>query len=78
MYTFNNLQVIETTFVNDLAEISVDINDLSKRPWFMKGGKERPLPALKSQHTGRRLARLWPEEDPYDDRITNQVIRTFF
>lgn len=39
----------------------------------MKGGTRRPFPAMKARSTGRRLARLWPDEDAYDDRVTNQV-----
>jgi len=39
----------------------------------MKGGTRRPYPAMKARNTGRRLARLWPDEDAYDDRVTNQV-----
>ncbi|XP_053979059.1 glycoprotein 3-alpha-L-fucosyltransferase A isoform X2 [Hylaeus volcanicus] len=40
----------------------------------MKGGSRRPFPALKSNRTGRRMAHLWPEEDVYDDRVTNQLM----
>ena len=40
----------------------------------MKGGMRRPNPSLKSRKTGRRIAKIWPEEDPLDDRITNQVL----
>lgn len=47
--------------------------DPSKRPWYMNGGTRRPHPAVKSKRTGRRIARLWPDEDSHDDRITNQV-----
>lgn len=44
----------------------------------MKGGTRRPVPAIKSRLSGRRKARLWPEEAPDDDRITNQVCNIRF
>lgn len=40
----------------------------------MKGGSRKPYPAIKTRKTGRRLAQLWPEENVYDDRVTNQVV----
>lgn len=57
----------------NLGENSIDL-DPSRRPWYMKGGTRRPYPAIRTRNTGRRLAQLWPEEDAYDDRVTNQVI----
>ncbi|RLU22705.1 hypothetical protein DMN91_004983 [Ooceraea biroi] len=56
-----------------LGENSIDL-DSSRRPWYMKGGTRRPYPAMKARNTGRRLARLWPDEDVYDDRVTNQLM----
>ena len=44
------------------------------RPWYMSGGTRWPLPAAKSRISGRRMALLWPEEDPGSDRITNQLM----
>ncbi|XP_014229066.1 glycoprotein 3-alpha-L-fucosyltransferase A isoform X2 [Trichogramma pretiosum] len=52
----------------------IDISDPSKRPWYMKGGQRRPHAALRSRRSGKRLARLWPEENPNDDRVTNQLM----
>jgi hypothetical protein len=40
----------------------------------MPGGTQWPLPAAKSPISGRRMALLWPEEDPGSDRITNQLM----
>ncbi|XP_076174536.1 glycoprotein 3-alpha-L-fucosyltransferase A [Ptiloglossa arizonensis] len=57
-----------------LPHVTLDPLDPSRRPWYMKGGSRRPYPALKSNRTGRRLAHLWPEEDAYDDRVTNQLM----
>ncbi|XP_043474596.1 glycoprotein 3-alpha-L-fucosyltransferase A [Leptopilina heterotoma] len=67
-------QVMNTTVVQNAIEAIVDITDPSNRPWYMKGGKRRPQPALKNRQSGRRLARLWPDEDAKDDRITNQLM----
>ncbi|XP_029162756.1 glycoprotein 3-alpha-L-fucosyltransferase A-like isoform X1 [Nylanderia fulva] len=56
-----------------LGENSIDL-DPTRRPWYMKGGTRRPFPARKARNTGRRLAQLWPEENAYDDRVTNQLM----
>jgi len=44
------------------------------RPWYMSGGTRWPLPRVKSPKSRRRMALLWPEEDPGSDRITNQLM----
>ena len=44
------------------------------KPWFLSGGTRWPLPAVISPTSGRRMALLWPEEDPSSDRITNQLM----
>ncbi|XP_063976771.1 glycoprotein 3-alpha-L-fucosyltransferase A isoform X1 [Diachasmimorpha longicaudata] len=56
--------------VDHIAEMT----DPSKRPWYMKGGTKRPRPVARSKRTGRRIARLWPDEDSNDDRVTNQLM----
>lgn len=66
-------KVTNLTGTTILTRNSLELMDPSKRPWYMKGGTRRPYPAIKSHRTGRRLARLWPDEDAYDDRVTNQV-----
>lgn len=66
-------KVSNLTGTTILTRNSLELMDPSKRPWYMKGGTRRPYPAIKSHRTGRRLARLWPDEDAYDDRVTNQV-----
>lgn len=40
----------------------------------MSGGTRWPLPAAKSRKSGRRIAALWPHEDPGSDRISNQLM----
>jgi hypothetical protein len=60
----------------ELINFSGDITDNGDngRPWYMCGGTRRPLQAAKSPASGRRIALLWPEEDPGSDRITNQLM----
>ncbi|KAK0086738.1 hypothetical protein PV325_002654 [Microctonus aethiopoides] len=69
------LEPINVTGTANAVENIVDkFFDPSKRPWYMNGGTRRPHPAVKSKRTGRRIARLWPDEDSHDDRITNQLM----
>ncbi|XP_057337504.1 glycoprotein 3-alpha-L-fucosyltransferase A isoform X1 [Microplitis mediator] len=68
------LELSNVTGTTSLPEAIPDFSDPSKRPWYMKGGTKRPVPAVKSKRTGRRIARLWPDEDQNDDRITNQLM----
>ncbi|XP_043519704.1 glycoprotein 3-alpha-L-fucosyltransferase A isoform X4 [Frieseomelitta varia] len=70
----DNSKVSNLTGTTILTRNSLESMDPSKRPWYMKGGTRRPYPAVKSHRTGRRLARLWPDEDSYDDRVTNQLM----
>lgn len=69
-FSFSKALIINGT---SLGENSIDL-DPTRRPWYMKGGTRRPFPARRARNTGRRLAQLWPEENAYDDRVTNQVI----
>ncbi|KAJ8673912.1 hypothetical protein QAD02_005174 [Eretmocerus hayati] len=71
----DTIKAINSTGTANGIENTLDvINDPTKRPWYMKGGRRRPHPALKSRKTGRRLAKLWPDEDSVDDRVTNQLM----
>ncbi|XP_066603353.1 glycoprotein 3-alpha-L-fucosyltransferase A isoform X2 [Prorops nasuta] len=72
--TKEKLPLENVTGTVSVAENLIDSADPSKRPWYLKGGTRRPFPATRSRRTGRRQARLWPEEDAYDDRITNQLM----
>ena len=47
---------------------------MSSKLWFLRGGEIRPMPCAISTKTGTRLARLYPEEDPGQDRIPNQLM----
>ncbi|XP_017762673.1 PREDICTED: glycoprotein 3-alpha-L-fucosyltransferase A isoform X2 [Eufriesea mexicana] len=67
-------EVSNITGTTMLSRNSIESMDPSKRPWYMKGGTRKPYPAIKSRRTGRRLARLWPDEDAYGDRVTNQLM----
>ncbi|XP_070511149.1 glycoprotein 3-alpha-L-fucosyltransferase A isoform X5 [Cardiocondyla obscurior] len=66
-------EVLNINGTASLNENSIDL-DPSRRPWYMKGGTRRPYPAIRTRNTGKRLAQLWPEEDAYDDRVTNQLM----
>jgi glycoprotein 3-alpha-L-fucosyltransferase len=61
------------TSINNFRE-DVTQGEDKYRPWYMSAGTRRPLPAAKSPKDGRRMALLWPEEDPGSDRITNQLM----
>jgi len=39
----------------------------------MEGGEKRPVAASRAQ-SGRRIAQLWPEENPSTDRIVDQLM----
>ncbi|KAE8743619.1 hypothetical protein FOCC_FOCC010763 [Frankliniella occidentalis] len=43
-------------------------------PWYMTNGKRRPRAVQKDPITGRRIARLWPEEEVGGDRVLNQLM----
>ena len=68
----NNVIVV----VKKVSNVSEDVTDDGDkgRPWYMSGGTQRPLPAAKILKSGRRMALIWPEEDPGSDRITNQLM----
>jgi glycoprotein 3-alpha-L-fucosyltransferase len=59
-----------------ISNVSEDVTKECEncRPWYMSGGTQWPLPAAKSSKSGRRMALIWPEEDPGSDRITNQLM----
>ena len=59
-----------------VGKFSEDVADEDEncRPWYLFGGTRWPLPAAKSSKSGRRMALLWPEEDPGSDRIMNQLM----
>ena len=72
------LQVVANckSVVARVGKFSEDVADEGEkcRPWYMFGGTQWPLPPAKSPKSGRRMALLWPEEDPGSDRITNQLM----
>lgn len=43
-------------------------------PWYFREGERRPPPARRARKTGRRMARIFPTEDAFIDRITNQLM----
>ena len=68
-----NLSTVVATRISNVNENVAD-EDETFRPWYMSGGTQFPFPATKSPKSGRRMALLWPEEDPGSDRITNQLM----
>ena len=68
----NRGKVAATSISNDREELP--LQEEEGRPWYMSGGTRWPLPAAKSRKSGRRIAALWPHEDPGSDRITNQLM----
>ena len=67
----NHGKVAATSVSNDKEDLPLQEEG---RPWYMSGGTRWPLPAAKSRKSGRRIAVLWPHEDPGSDRITNQLM----
>lgn len=45
-----------------------------ERPWYFEGGTRYPKPATLNKKTKKRIAKLFPSEDPLNDRITNQLM----
>lgn len=43
-------------------------------PWYFHDGLRRPAPARISRRSKKRLARIFPSEDAFIDRITNQLM----
>jgi len=73
------LQVVTdnvTVVATKVSKVTENVTDEDEKglPWFMSGGKRRPISASISPKSGRRMALLWPEEDPCSDRITNQLM----
>lgn len=45
-----------------------------KKPWYFSGGKRYPIEAKRKRKTQKRMAKLFPSEDQWTDRITNQLM----
>lgn len=43
-------------------------------PWYFREGERRPPSARRIKKTGKRVARIFPAEDAFIDRITNQLM----
>lgn len=43
-------------------------------PWYFHDGERRPAPARRTRRNRKRLARIFPSEDAFIDRITNQLM----
>ncbi|CAB3233533.1 unnamed protein product [Arctia plantaginis] len=67
-----HLQVIENEVVTTadyVANQEIEGDEVSRRPWFMRGGEQRPWQS--DPH-----AKLFPEDAPGDDRIVQQLMYT--
>uniref|UniRef100_A0A336LTI5 Fucosyltransferase n=1 Tax=Culicoides sonorensis TaxID=179676 RepID=A0A336LTI5_CULSO len=53
---------------------SIDGSISIERPWYFDGGTRYPKPATINKKTKKRIAKLFPSEDPLNDRITNQLM----
>ncbi|KAJ6633793.1 Glycoprotein 3-alpha-L-fucosyltransferase A, partial [Pseudolycoriella hygida] len=51
-----------------------EVNNNIHLPWYFAGGKRYPKPATESQKMHKRVAKLLVFEDPYSDRISNQLM----
>lgn len=60
--------------VQSLADNYDVLSSASSKPWYFTGGRRCPKPAKKSRKTRKRVAKLFPSEDPWSDRITNQLM----
>ena len=58
-----NVGNVVGTTVSKSSEDVTDDGDKG-RLWYMSVGTRWPLPATKSPKSGRRMALIWPEEDP--------------
>lgn len=45
-----------------------------EKPWYFAGGKRYPKPAEISQETKKRVAKLYPNESPSNDRVIDQLM----
>lgn len=50
------------------------ISTTNTKPWYFIGGKRCPAVVKISRKTKKRIAKLLPAEDPWSDRITNQLM----
>lgn len=47
---------------------------IKPKPWYFTNGTRYPKPAIISNKTGIRDSKLFPDEDPENDRILNQMM----
>lgn len=70
-YTEDSRNTIEPSNADDSSSA---YNTAASKPWYFAGGKRQPRPARKSRKTRKRVAKLFPHEDVWSDRITNQLM----
>lgn len=80
VFAKGNLTDADTLSSNVTSEstskpMTVEIFDATIfRPWYFNGGERRPAPARVVRKTKRRLAQIFPAENAFKDRITNQLM----
>lgn len=52
----------------------MNTNEVQVRPWYFSNGERYPKRTVRSRKTQKRVARLFPNEDPQTDRIQNQLM----
>lgn len=74
--TSNPIEYVDDDKMDNNIQIDNDNYDefVETKPWYFIGGKRLPKPAKVSRKTGKRIAKLMPSEDPWSDRITNQLM----
>lgn len=73
--THQSSQLVQVTEAyHEETEASNVFGVAQQKPWYFSGGKRYPVEAKKKRKTNKRLAKLLPSEDPWTDRITNQLM----
>lgn len=60
--------------ISSVVQETIDGAVTIERPWYFEGGTRYPKPATINKKSKKRVAKLFPTEDPLNDRITNQLM----
>lgn len=74
--TPNPIEYVDEEKLANSIQLEKDSYDelVQTKPWYFLGGQRQPKSAKKSKKTRKRIAKLMPYEDPWTDRITNQLM----
>jgi len=67
------IDIIVIVILMYALHVKIKYHDTHSIPWYMEGGEKRPLAAGRAK-SGRRLAKLWPEEKSGSNRIVDQLM----